>query len=106
MHLWCKLNELCWEDKKGFPNPFKPSKKLTKYCQDHPYYFIDIIPPEMVGKLFVQYLDKKLDLLAKVVELIYRKGLRETFEYINKEFEFKEDIDSLVKNSEDLIKNT
>ena len=106
MRLWLKFNEMCWKTKKGFPDPRNPSKKLTKYCQAHPYYFIDILPPKTVAMMFVQHLDKKLSLLAKVVELIYNKGLRETFEYINKEFEFKEDIDSLVKISEELIKNT
>lgn len=106
MRLWTKFNDICWKEKKGFPNPYKARTKLVKYCQKHPFYFIDIIPPKTVAMMFVQHLDKKLSLLAKVVELIYNKGLRETFEYINKEFELKEDIDSLVKISEELIKNT
>lgn len=105
MRLWVEFNEMCWKAQKGFPDPYKSSKKLIRYCQAHPYYFIDILPTKTVAMMFVQHLDKKLSLLAKVVELIYNKGLRETFDHINKEFKFKEDIESLVKISEELIKS-
>ena len=99
VRLWNKFNDICWKAKKGFPNPYKAPIKLTKYCQTHPYYFIDIIPPRMVSKLFYQHLDDKIDILAGVAERIYSKDMRSVFEYLKETFSLDGDVDEMVEET-------
>ena len=103
-NLWCELNYLCAEVDESFPEPYYDHNLLKSFCLEHPYYFIDILGPELVINLFCQYLDDRLDLLIDIVRTIHTDGLRAAYECSNKALELTEDIDVLVAETEEHIR--
>ncbi len=63
LSLWCELNYLCYEVDESFPDPYDDHKLVKSFCQAHPYYFIDMLAPELVINLFCQYFDNRLEFL-------------------------------------------
>ena len=96
-NLWCELNELCHEVDESFPDQYDDRKKITSYCKHHPYYFIDILPPDLVLDLFCEHLDDRLDFLTGIAEKLDTEGLEATYEYINKALGLSDDVDELVR---------
>ena len=103
-NLWCELNELCSEVDEGFPEPHDDHKLLKSYCQAHPFYFIDILDPGLVIKLFCEHLDNKVDILAAVVNKLRTDGLRAAYAYSNEALSMAEDVERLVLETEAYIK--
>ena len=60
-NLWCELNYLCAEVDESFPTPYYDHELLKSFCHAHPYYFIDILPSELIINLFCEYLDDRID---------------------------------------------
>ena len=102
-NLWCELNELCCEVDKSFPDPHDDYKLTTSFCQAHPFYFIDMLDPEIVKKLFCEYLDNKVDILIEVANKLSIGGLRAAYECCNKALGMNEDVDNLVLETEAYI---
>ena len=102
-NLWCELNELCSEVDEGFPEPHDDHELLKSFCQAHPFYFIDILDTGLVIKLFCEYLDNKIDILATVVNKLRTGGIKAAYEYSNKVLGFGEDIDKLVMEAEEYV---
>lgn len=96
-NLWCELNELCHEVDESFPEPHDDHNLIKSYCQEHPYYFINILDLELIKKLFCQYLDKDLDTITVAIEKLRTGDLRAAYEYINEAMDLSENIDELVK---------
>ena len=103
-NLWCELNELCSEVDEGFPEPHDNHELLKSYCQAHPFYFIDILDPGLVIKLFCEHLDNKIDILAMVVNKLRTGGIKAAYGYSNKVLGFGENVDKLVMEAEEYIK--
>ena len=101
--LWCELNALCYEADKSFPNPYVDRQLLKTYCHNHPYYFIDILPLETVAKLFAEYCDEHLDVLARFVRILSRQGSRAAHRYIMVTFCLDHTLDELASDSEEHI---
>ena len=95
-NLWCELNELCSEVDEGFPEPHDDHELLKSFCQAHPFYFIDILDTRLAIKLFCEYLDNKIDILATVVNKLRTGGIKAAYEYSNEALGMAEDIDKLV----------
>ena len=95
-NLWCELNELCSEVDEGFPEPHDDHELLKSFCQAHPFYFIDILDTGLAIKLFCEYLDNKIDILATVVNKLRTGGIKAAYEYSNEALGMAEDIDKLV----------
>lgn len=74
---------------------------MKSFCIEHPYYFIDILDLGLVKKLFYQYLDKELDTIAMAADILHMKGLGAAYEYVNKTMGLSENIDELVKQTEE-----
>lgn len=72
-NLWCELNELCHEVDESFPDQYDDRDIIMDFCQQHPYYFIDILCPDMVLDLFCEYLDDRLDILTTIAEYSGRR---------------------------------
>ena len=75
-NLWCELNYLCSIVDECFPDPFDDYELLRSYCHSHPYYFIDILSPEIVAELF-QFVNELLFsglLLAALLVVIVIAG--------------------------------
>lgn len=99
-NLWCELNYLCHEVDESFPEPYDDYDLLKSFCQTHPYYFIDILSPEVVTGLFCEYFDDRLDILAQVIHILYTKGLRAAYTCANEALGLSEDINELVVGTE------
>ena len=103
-NLWCELNELCSEVDEGFPEPHDDHKLLKSYCQAHPFYFIDILDPGLVIKLFCEHLDNKVDILVAAVKKLRTEGLWALYAYCNEALGITEDVEKLVVETEAYIK--
>jgi hypothetical protein len=99
-HMWCKLNDHCCMVDASFPDPHIDHKLTTAYCQAHPFYFIDMLEPELVINLFCEYLDTRIDILTMVVNKLITGGIKAAYEYSNKVLDFGEDVDKLVIETE------
>lgn len=99
LNLWCELNYLCSTVDESFPDPYDDHELLKSFCQEHPYYFIDILKPGLITDLFCEYLDDRLDILATIVNKLSTGDLRASYEYSNKVLGLDEDVDALVADS-------
>ena len=103
-NLWCELNYCCYEVDENFPEPYDDYELLKSFCQEHPYYFIDILSPEMVTGLFCEYFDDRLDILAMIAQKLTTEGLGATFEYSNMVLGLNENVGNLVNEAEKCLK--
>ena len=103
-NLWCELNELCHEVDENFPDQYDDRDIIMDFCQQHPYYFIDILCPDMVQDLFCEYLDDRLDILITIVQKLHTEDLKTVYEYINTALKLSENIDKLVEQTKEYIK--
>lgn len=102
-NLWCELNVLCHEVDESFPDIYD-HELVKSYCHDHPYYFIDILDTGIVIKLFCEYLDDRLDILAAMVQKLNTEGIRGACECINEALCLDENVDELAADIEEHIK--
>ena len=103
-HMWCKLNDHCGMVDASFPDPHIDHKLTAAYCQAHPFYFIDMLEPELVINLFCEYLDNKIDILSAAVNKLRMGGIKAAYEYSNKALGFAEDVEKLVMEAEEYLK--
>ena len=101
-NLWCELNVLCHEVDEGFPD-INDHELVKSYCHQHPYYFIDILDTEQVIKLFCEYLDDRLDILATMAQKLGTEGIWAACECVNEALGMSEDIDELATEIEEHI---
>ena len=102
-NLWCELNVLCHEVDEGFPD-INDHELVKSYFHEHPYYFIDILDTGIVIKLFCEYLDDKLDILAAMVQKLDTEGIRAAYECASKALGLSENIDKLAAETEEHIR--
>ena len=102
-NLWCELNELCCEVDESFPDPHDDHHLTTSFCQAHPFYFIDMLEPGLVIKLFCKCLDNKLDILITVAKKLHTRDLRAAYEYCNEMMSMDENIEELVSGTEEYV---
>ena len=103
-NLWCELNYLCSIVDECFPDPFDDYELLRSYCHAHPYYFIDILCPEVVAELFCEHLDDRIDILVMIANKLHMEDLRASYESSNKALGLSENINELVAQTEEHIK--
>ena len=103
-NLWCELNYLCAMVDKSFPDPHDDYDLLRSFCQAHPYYFIDILSPEIIIDLFCEHLDDRLDILTTVAQKLHTEGLRAAYEYTNVALGLTEDIDESIAQAEEHVR--
>ena len=102
-NLWCELNYLCAEVDEGFPDPYDDYELLLSFCHAHPYYFIDILSPELIINLFCCYIDNRIDILATMVNKLHTEGLKAAYEHTKEAIGLTEDIDELVAQAEEHV---
>jgi len=102
-NLWCELNKLCYEVDESFPDIYD-HELVKSYCHQHLYYFIDILEPEPVIKLFCQYLYDRLDILTTMAKKLDTEGIRGACECVNEALGLSENIDVLVAEIENHIR--
>ena len=102
-NLWCELNYLCAMVDEGFPSPYDDYELLLSFSHAKPYYFIDILIPELVIELFCEHLENRLDILATIANKLHTEGLRAAYESFEDALGLTEDIDELVAQIEEHI---
>ena len=88
----------------GFPDPYDDHQLLKSFCQAHPYYFIDILSPELVIDLFCECLDDRLDILATIAQKLDTGGLRASYEYMNGVLDLTDNIEESIAQAEEHVK--
>ena len=105
LNLWCELNLLCAEFDESFPTPYDDHLLIKSFCSAHPYYFIDILPLELIVDLFTEYLDLHLETLLKLIQFIDKKDYKIICRYIIDEFNINDHTpDELICDLENHIK--
>ena len=104
-NLWCELNYLCYEVDESFPDPYDDRELLKSFCHAHPYYFIDILCPEVVAELFCEHLDDRLDTLALMANKLATESLWAAYESSNKALGLYENVEKLVSEAEEHLKS-
>ena len=103
-NLWCELNALCAEFDESFPSPYDDHLLIKSFCNAHPYYFIDILPIELIAKFFSEHLDQHLDIVPNLITLIYKEDPKTVHQYIIDEFNINHTADELFHDLENHIK--
>ena len=103
-NLWCELNYLCATIDEGFSDPYDDRELLRSYCHSHPYYFIDILSPELVINLFCEYLDDRIDILAMIANKLHMEDLWAAYKSSNKALDLSENVEELVAEAEEHVK--
>ena len=88
----------------SFPEPYDDFELLKSFCQAHPYYFIDILSPEIIINLFCEHIDDKIDILATITEKLHIEGLRAAYEYTNMALGLADNIDESITQAEEHVK--
>lgn len=103
-NLWCELNYVCSMVDESFPEPYDDFELMKSFCQAHPYYFIDILSPEIIINLFCEYLDDRIGILATIAKKLNIEGLRVAYEYANAVLNLTDDIDESIAQAEEHVK--
>ena len=103
LNLWLELNQLCYDVNESFPEQCN-NEELNLYCKAHPYYFIDMLPVDVIANLFSEYVDKHIDILSVIARSLYETNLKTTYTYIVKALDLDESIDELVAETEAHVK--
>ena len=103
-NLWCEFNYLCYMVDESFPDPYDDFELLKSFCKAHPYYFIDILSPEIIINLFCEHIDNNPGILATIAQKLDSEGLRSAYEYTNEVLKLTDNIDESVAQAEEHIK--
>lgn len=103
LNLWCEVNQLCHEVDESFPDPYDDYELMKSFCHEHPYYFIDILCPELVINLFYEHLDDRIDVLTTIINKLHTEGIRAAYECSDEALGLNESIDELVAETERYI---
>ena len=103
-NLWCELNQICHEVDETFPDPYDDHNLIKSYCQEHPFYFIDILDLETIINLFCEHCDDNLDTLIQVIYKLNTEGLRAAYACANEAFDLDESVDELVTETTKYLK--
>lgn len=103
-NLWCELNVLCADFDESFPSPYDDHLLLKSFCHTHPYYFIDILPLDLIADLFSSHLDLQLNIVLNLIQLIYKQDHQAAHQYIIDRFNIDHTADELFSDLEEHIK--
>ena len=82
LNLWCELNQLCHDIDESFPDPHDEHELVKDYCKAHPYYFIDILPPNTAVDDFFK---GNVQLINNFMMALAEQQIKAAFEQSEKE---------------------
>ena len=104
-NLRCELNQLCHELDESFPDQYDDHKLMKSFFLARPYYYMDKLPIELMARLFAEYVDNRIDILANMTKILYETDIYTAYTYADKTLGLNEDIDTLVAQIQDHIKS-
>lgn len=103
-NLWCELNLFCHEIDESFPDQYDNREVIKSFCLAYPYYFINILPPYLIARLFAEHVDDRVDILTNIAKKIYETDIHSAYTYANNALNLAESVDTLVIEALDHIK--
>ena len=104
-NLWCELNYFCHVIDQSFPDPYDDRELIKDFCHAHPYYFINMLPINLISSLFAEHLNQRIDVLFNFIQLIYKQDHLSALSYLIDELNLDNYTASqLVENIEEHIK--
>lgn len=103
-NLRCELNQRCHEFDESFPDQYEDYKLIKSFFLTHPYYYIDVLPIDLIAKLFAEYVDDRIDILANIAKTIYDTNIHTTYAYANQVLELCESAEKVASEAQDHIK--
>ena len=103
-NLRCELNQLCREFDESFPDQYEDHELIKSFFLVHPYYYIDVLPINLIAKLFAEHVDDHIDILASIAKTIYETDIRAAYTYANDALGLNESVEKIVSEAQDHIK--
>ena len=104
-NLRCELNLLCHELDAGFPDQYDDYDAMKSFFLAHPYYYMDKLPIERMAKLFSEYVNDRIDILATIAQTISETDLHAAYTYANKALGLNEHMDTVIAQAQEHIKD-
>ena len=104
-NLRCELNQRCHEFDESFPDQYEDHKLIKSFFLAHPYYYIDVLPINLIAKLFAEHVDDHIDILASVAKTIFDSDIYAAYAYANRALGLDESSDVLAAEAQNHIKN-
>lgn len=104
-NLRCELNLLCHELDESFPDQYDDYDAMKSFFLAHPYYYMDKLPAERMAKLFSEYVNDRIDILATIAQTISETDLHAAYTYANKALGLNEQIDTVTAQAQEHIKD-
>ncbi|MBQ7768054.1 MAG: hypothetical protein IJ403_04145 [Oscillospiraceae bacterium] len=104
-NLRCELNQLCHELDESFPDQYDDYELMKSFFLAHPYYYMDILPIELMAKLFSEYVDDRIDILSAIAKTIFETDICTTYTYANNALGLNEQIDIVATQAQNHIED-
>lgn len=104
-NLRCDLNLLCHELDESFPDQYDDYDAMKSFFLAHPYYYMDKLPIERMAKLFSEYVNDHIDILAAIAQTIFEADLCTAYTYANKALGLNEHMDTIIAQAQEHIKD-
>ena len=104
-NLRCELNLLCHELDESFPEEYDDYDAMKSFFLAHPYYYMDKLPIERMAKLFSEYVNDRIDILATIAQTIFETDLCAAYTYANKALGLNEHMDTVITQAQAHIKD-
>jgi hypothetical protein len=104
-NLRCDLNLLCHELDESFPDQYDDYDAMKSFFLAHPYYYMDKLPAELMAKLFAEYVNDRIDILAAIAQTIFETDLCAAYTYANKALGLNEHMDTVIAQAQEHIKD-
>lgn len=99
-NLRCELNLLCHELDESFPDQYDNHQVIKSFFLAHPYYYMDKLPAELMAKLFSEYVDDHISILATIAKTILEADIYTTYNYAINALNLKEQTDVVVTQAQ------
>ena len=99
-NLRCELNQLCHELDESFPDQYDDHQVIKSFFLAHPYYYMDKLPAELMAKLFSEYVDNHISILATIAKTILEADIYTTYNYAISALHLNEQPDVVVTQAQ------
>ncbi len=98
-NLRCELNQLCHELDESFPDQYEDHKLIKSFFLVHPYYYMDVLPINLIAKLFAEHVDNHIDILSNIAKTISETDIHTTYAYANDALGLNEPVEKIASEA-------
>lgn len=104
-NLRCELNQLCYELDERFSNQYDDYQLMKSFFLEHPYYYMDKLPIELMARLFTEFVDNRIDVLTGIAKATGETDIHGVYTYANHILGLNEQIDVLAAQAQKHIQD-